>query len=661
MKEESKFRIGRVFYILLIFSFVVISAEGILFYGNKEDTPLFFKILLILQNSIKAFGFKTVISLSDAVSMMNNHPSILHSIICYAYGLAVFTAPYCTLAFAYRVLEFLLRSFRNFDFWSKKDNIIIFGYNDDVNTMLQDDKMDILKKYSIYIVSEKDISSAEKYRISRAGYRFYNFDMSKANKKEDCKYFLDKIKAKRAKYIILFDESSMKNFELLQIFELNEKDGGFSLCDDVKIICRCEDYGINELISDYFDVDYNDNSNESHRYDLELLSVPELQVRMMYDNIPLYTFYKESEKPLKNWTTHILIAGFGKVGQQAVLQAMNLAVFSPENEIIIDVFDNDIKSKSDIFASQFSLQSFEFEDSCIRMKKEIADGTFIINFYNMDVLSHTFYHKVHEIGLESYTYSIVAIDKIDVCVGCATWLVKSFNEAGNTKIPIVMRMDSNSILSDYITNNNALFPKVKRLTQRKKAVSLNNILNEDMNIKAKRFNYMYSNIDIIDENNKTSNSFDTPDYDINACWRKLSLSKRESNKAFSAYEKVENEVIKKLCSELEVQENIIDSIIGESGRLLRKDGNKWYYDGNDNEFMKKLKSEENYFAWTMAKTEHRRWCYFMASKGWKNGSKRDNRFKRHNCLVEFDKLADDTDTKEKVKYDLIPLMMKLKK
>ena len=40
--------------------------------------------------------------------------------------------------------------------------------------------------------------------------------------------------------------------------------------------------------------------------------------------------------------------------------------------------------------------SFEFEDSCIRMKKEIADGTLVINFYNMDVLSHQFYDKVCE-------------------------------------------------------------------------------------------------------------------------------------------------------------------------------------------------------------------------------------------------------------------------
>ena len=228
MKEESKFRIGRIFYILLIFSFVVISAEGILFYGNKADTPFFFKLLLILQNIIKAFGFKTVISLNDAVGMMNSHPSVIHTIICYAYGLAVFTAPYCTLTFAYKILERLMSFVLNFGFVQKKDNIVIFGYNDDVKTILEDsDESDLLKKYCIYIVSEKEISSEEKYNISRAGRRFYNFDMSKADRKEDCRSLLNKVRAKYAKYIILFDESSMKNFALLQIFSLNNDDGGF--------------------------------------------------------------------------------------------------------------------------------------------------------------------------------------------------------------------------------------------------------------------------------------------------------------------------------------------------------------------------------------------------------------------------------------------------
>ena len=654
MKEESKFRIGRIFYILLIFSFVVISAEGILFYGNKADTPFFFKLLLILQNIIKAFGFKTVISLNDAVGVMNSHPSVIHTIICYAYGLAVFTAPYCTLTFAYKILERLMSFVLNFGFVQKKDNIVIFGYNDDVKTILEDsDESDLLKKYCIYIVSEKEISSEEKYNISRAGRRFYNFDMSKADRKEDCRSLLNKVRAKYAKYIILFDESSMKNFALLQIFSLNNDDGGFILNKDTKIICRCEDYGISELISDYFDA-----GNSSDRlYDLELLSIPELQVRKMYEDIPLYTFYKGSGKPVKDWTVHILIAGFGKVGQQAVLQAMNLGVFSHRNEIIIDVFDNDISKKADIFAAQFSLNSFEFEDSCIRMKKEIADGTLVINFYNMDVLSHQFYDKVCERELKTYTYAIVAIDRIDVCVGCATWLVKAFDEAGNTRIPILVRMDSNSILSDYITNSRTTSPKVTRLTQRKRAVSLHNILNEDINIRAKEFNYIYSNIDIVKESDKDNSGGSK--YDMDDHWRKISLSKRESSKAGCAYEKVKDVIIGELCGEGQSPKDAIDAVVGESGSLLTKSGDKWHYDGNDDRFLAKLK--ENDFALTMVKTEHRRWCCFMASKGWKSGSERNDSFKRHDCLVTFDELAANRKTIEKVKYDMIPLMIKLRK
>lgn len=74
------------------------------------------------------------------------------------------------------------------------------------------------------------------------------------------------------------------------------------------------------MIAEY----YNSAAGTDAYYDLELVGIPEMQIHKMYSEHPLHTVYKDTDTPLKDWTVHLLVAGFGQLGQQAVLQAMNL-------------------------------------------------------------------------------------------------------------------------------------------------------------------------------------------------------------------------------------------------------------------------------------------------------------------------------------------------
>ena len=94
--------------------------------------------------------------------------------------------------------------------------------------------------------------------------------------------------------------------------------------------------------------------------------------------------------------------------------------------------------------------------------------------------------------------------------------------------------------------------------------------------------------------------------------------------------------------------------------LIRWEDGMWHYTKTDEEFIEQVCLPEQAFAREMLKTEHRRWCYFIASIGWEppeengRGVRKDDRLRINPCIVPWDDLLlwqPDT-----VKYDLMPLM-----
>ena len=311
-------------FLLAVISFLIATAQGIIYY---QDYDSFFKCLLVLQNSINAFGFKASVSINDTISFMEDNRSALTQCVGYAYCIAVFTAPYCTLSFVYKILGRLLRFIILFRRRRNYRHIVVFGYNSDVKAMLNNNKSS-LKKTCIHIVTTELIGSEEIYRLNRAGYIVHYADILKAAESE-LHTLLAKTHIELATNIILFESSSIRNFSLLQLFRLNDSDSDerIRLAQGAKVSCRCEEEGIGRLIAEY----YNNAAGTDACYDLELVGLPELQIHKMYSDHPLHTVYKDTDKPLKDWTVHLLVAGFGQLGQQAVLQAVQVQLAAARN------------------------------------------------------------------------------------------------------------------------------------------------------------------------------------------------------------------------------------------------------------------------------------------------------------------------------------------
>ncbi len=646
MGERTKLFANKFILILAISSFAVSVLEGVLYYS---DAQVFFRILLIFDNSISTFTFTPDISLEEALEFMDLHNSFLYNVVGYLYGVAVFSAPYCTIAVAYKALENVLRFVFIFHRGKTSQKVIIFGYNESTKSLIKNYSFEKNKKVSVHIVSNAEFDSSERYELIKKGYVLHNFDILKAEG-EDIHYLLKKAEADSADNIIIFNDNSVENFSLLQVFSLIKGDGRFVLKAGAKITCRCEDDSIRELIADY----YNIGKNESC-YDLEIVSIPELQVRKMFDEFPLHSYYLNTDTKLDDWNVHLLIMGFGSIGQQTLLQAMNLGVVSKRNSIVVDVYDIDIESKMEIFTNRFSSDTFYMDQGTIRIKNTSADGTFIVNCHNLNIKYREFIEQVRlENSRNPYTYSVIAIDDINGGVNCAMRLANIFDEDGKAGTPIILRMDNDRILAKYISANNRTFSNVQLMYDMNGVISLELILNKEINIMAKEFHYFYSAIQII---GKDETPWKSEENSMEEFWNHTSMFKRDSSKALAAHESVKQVIFERLERELNIDvDEQINSEIGENGSLVEYNGKIWRLMTNEDDFIKALMNDK--FAGFIADLEHRRWCYFVASQGWRYGSVRNDDKKTHTCLQPIGKLLQGEKTKTTYKYDIMSLMLR---
>ena len=134
MRVKKKTQANKVLMLLAGLSFCIAMAEGFFFYDSCENE--FFRFLLMLQNSMKAFVFNASISIESMLDSVSQNPSPVKTAVGYAYGFAVFTAPFCSAAAVYKCLERALRLV----FWLKRcdgrEAAVIFGYNEDVRELL---------------------------------------------------------------------------------------------------------------------------------------------------------------------------------------------------------------------------------------------------------------------------------------------------------------------------------------------------------------------------------------------------------------------------------------------------------------------------------------------------------------------------------------------
>ena len=251
------------------------------------------------------------------------------------------------------------------------------------------------------------------------------------------------------------------------------------------------------------------------------------------------------------------------------------------------------------------------------------------------------------------------------------YLRENASDGVDGKVSIGVRMESNRQMAKYVSGNSATYKNVFVIEETESTISLQDLLHDDLTKDAKEFNLFYSMMDI-----KSAQEFKKKREDereknrkelIEDCWKNMLLFKRNSNLAIAQHANVREKIPNKISYEM------LDKYFGENGSILKDEGDVWSCREDEAELVSNLNNCKEYTqVLEYAKMEHRRWCYFMASCGWRPLNSmnwvKDSSIKGNACLCTWEQLStrvEKTNNEDPkyyaCKYDLMPLLMEYKK
>lgn len=298
----------------------------------------------------------------------------------------------------------------------------------------------------------------------------------------------------------------------------------------VKCYISCESRAVEELIYDYYD-----NQPQETRLEIKLFNVPELRIRDMFAMHPVTKVVQERLEEIsagsqetrmktfcegaERFRQHVLIAGFGVIGQEALLQALNLCVVHSEAEILIDVIDDHMESRVNAFMSRFGQsyvkrQSHGAEDGEERsweeyeLKEPECDGRLRLRFFHEDIMGEGFsrllwqlleipedaWAKREQMARNPLTYAVVSITDPDISIHGMLEIRKCVARyQKQTRIPIGVRVDEDEYIAQFL-NQNGRYEEVFPISLSENVVRIEQILNENVERMAIEYHDCYCQI-----------------------------------------------------------------------------------------------------------------------------------------------------------------------
>ena len=671
----KKNRTLRVLLIISVIAFFVTTVVGFFYYAKYEEY-LLLAVLMTLQNSIKSFVFTTSLETEKLLEEVLAGAVNIPKWFVYAYGIAIFLSYLCTIGAAALTVKLLIYKFKPNFIWShRRKKLMVFGYNQNTKILIdnlfrkqQDEEMKEADKYLVYLVADVEVSKNEEIELAKKGVLLLRTDYLKAdmNERKKLREYMDKV--------ILFEDSATRNLAILLEMEKTETEIEEEQKKKKKIkekVIECHIFCQDEAVRELIEIPHEDiREKESKvRIDVKVFSLAELIVRKMFDKEMLYSLHGDS------MNIHMLIAGFGALGQEVLKETMNLGIISGNGNIWIDVVDNTAEEKADLFMKNFAkgmLKEERGEHSLCYVLNDSFDGELQIRFFNMDLRGKNFKETLDIITCKNntegkaempLTYVAVCVTKADVAIACMNE-VKAYasQDERYQDLPIAVRMEMDSCVVEYFKQDENKYKKVFPIAENKSTITLDNIFDEEDEKRAKATNSTYNSMyeKILNKNQETDRDKEfSLEKDIRKdCdkeWAILSYDNKESNRQLSHYNNVTlKEIIKAMYEE--EKERLWSLLIGNEEALLQKAENKgaYGYTYHQQELLQKLQDEKYKDIKEFMKIEQRRWCYNHAVSGWTYGN-RDDKKKVHDCLTSFDELMEKHP--EKVVYNLIPLLM----
>ena len=674
MKKKN----NKALLLLSIVSFVVATWEGYYFYADYSAFP-FWQLLLILQNGIKTFFFMPQISLQTILNLLRTQDmSFLQTVVAHVYMVAVFLAPICTVTTVLKVLNVLLRLRNRIYRLFAREQYVIFGYDDDVEQLLQNSMGETKQNRVIHLITREQLPKSKEVALMKCKAVVYREDALtlKDSEPKRIERFFQKVRLKKAKHIFLMEQAA-DNFSLYILLSEHKQ----LLQENCVIHCSCDNEEIGKLLMNYHD-------EQDQKLDLTLFDMARLQIQSMYKEHPIYQY--NLEQKLKNadadMNVHMLLVGFGRIGRQILSEAMNNGVLAGDSQVIIDIVDKNSKSLEKILANCFKSEQVSVNENTIEIAREVADGTLILRFHQLNVFEQDFARLLNSItGQLPLTYAAVCTKQSDVSLHALLELENYLNQRQES-IPIALRMETGSQLLEYLNGNKTIYRNVFSIASKSAVLTFENLCRDKDAAEAIAFHAKYSSIRLMESHEQLMDeqqSQSTPQM----LWRKLSFLKKESNRylcyhntakqmlcvcqafqdgalsreQFAQYvqalrEQKQPKGMEELL-QISIHHIMEKYFTGQDGFLIKKEGAYQYDNDRVVEQINGIPFVKN-----MAMLEHRRWCYFMLRNGWSCAPVNHGKTKKeleavhqNVCLVNWELLCKQNPSM--CIYDLMPFLI----
>ena len=376
--------------------------------------------------------------------------------------------------------------------------------------------------------------------------------------------------------------------------------------------------------------------------DMRIINYDQIQAEELFSRMPIYTGKEASDD--KN--VHLLIIGGDSLSMYTALSAMNQAVFSVDNKIVIDIIDDHVDDIRSRLRERFDKTLVDENGNAFSISSDKIDGFIKIRLFDYNLMDSNLPSAFSELQDEesgAFTYITLCSKNIDENLHVFRCIDSADLITSGRSVPVAMRMSFSEEMEAYMSSFKWC-GKLFFMGENEEYIGIDQIVNLDEEKYIRAYNATYAavaNSRIFKEDSKL-NEEDKKEIK----WNKLEYYQRQANRALYHHKKTkelfftgyEDEMRRFWQETAPVSEAEKDRAL--SDRLIIKD-----------EYPKLVE---------MAKTEHRRWAYFYASEGWGYSAEKEPEKRLHDCLCNWERLEE---LKPSVLiYDLIstPLLMKSK-
>ncbi len=622
-----------------------------------------------IQNIIQALAFSANISVIDAYRMALETNHIVVSIMHYIYMVAVCATPLMAGAAIWDHLKIYLKNRRrNIPFEPSK--VSIYGKSPIVDNIFRTSDHENI----IYYMHEKPSDE------ERAAYLEHKIFPALIPIRDDFKIFED-YKLTESEKIVLCDMDPVANFNMLgkivQYFKniSDRKEGDEnSQPDDIKVLMLCQNVSVKHLYQQLFmdakkQVEQKQSNEDQNRenqtvedqtakkiisnIDLINIAPHKIEIRKMLKEYPLY-YYQLINYDIKKandpsfWNQHIVIIGFGDLGQEMLMQCMNAAVLHSKSDIRFDVYDMDIKRAKGELLKNFTVEAFTHVSitenqkgnvdstivDCLELKGEKDYGCLKIYFHEVNVYSAALDESLNNIHKEMpVTYSAVCFPDDETALTAAMSLDKIFDENERKSITIFLHLETYAGVCRFIDEDKKRYYHIKVSSISNNEINLEYLLDYAGEFEPKIIHYLLNvqanfgsnklweevkKIYSYDENNDSKKN-------ILKVWKSADINKKESARTIYHYQN--NKIFKVAELYYRINKNFVGDISFEEFlKDVRNKGYQIFFKTNSRKIFECINSStdeqqfinnihNNAIIEELGAMEHRRQYYYLYSKG----------------------------------------------